>query len=127
MELMHWLRAQWDRVGAGIALAGGMLCLLLGWLGVSDTEYVTKQIPYIISGGLVGIFLLGVGTMLWLSADMRDEWRELRGLRVLMREHVAQNAQFASVLEHDRDRDRELTASSYGSLPDVHTTTAGRT
>jgi hypothetical protein len=120
VELMHWLRAQWDRVAAATALAAGVVCLLLGWLGVSDTEYVAKQIPYVISDGLAGIFLLGVGTMLWLSADMRDEWRELRGLRVLMREHVAQNAQLASVL------DRDLSASSFGSVPDVHTTTNGR-
>jgi hypothetical protein len=26
---------------------------------------------------MVGLFLLGAGVMLWLSADMRDEWRKL--------------------------------------------------
>jgi hypothetical protein len=33
--------------------------------------------PYIASGGLGGIFLLGLGSTLWLSADLRDEWRKL--------------------------------------------------
>jgi hypothetical protein len=25
----------------------------------------------------VGVFLLGLGGVLWLSADLRDEWRKL--------------------------------------------------
>jgi hypothetical protein len=36
--------------------------------------------PYVVSGGLVGIFLLGLGGVMWLSADLRDEWRELARL-----------------------------------------------
>jgi hypothetical protein len=33
--------------------------------------------PYLISAGLGGLYLLGVSTALWLSADLRDEWRKL--------------------------------------------------
>ena len=76
-DLVHWLRAQWDRVfGAGLMLAGA-LAMFLGWLGARDSLLETQQIPYVISGGLWGIFLLGVGGTLWLSADTRDEWRKL--------------------------------------------------
>lgn len=88
MELMNWLRAQWDRAGAALAILVGLSCLIIGYFGVSGNSYVAKQIPYVVSGGLGGIFLLGVGAMLWLSADLRDEWRELRGLRALLREQV---------------------------------------
>jgi hypothetical protein len=34
-----------------------------------------------VSGGLVGLFLLGIAGTLWLSADMRDEWRKLDRLQ----------------------------------------------
>jgi hypothetical protein len=77
---MKFVRTQWDRSGAVVAVVGGLLALLLGWLGSSDTEYVAGQMPYIVSGGLLGLFLLGVGAVLWLSADLRDEWRQLRVL-----------------------------------------------
>jgi hypothetical protein len=77
---MTFLRTQWDRVGAWVLVATGSLALLLGWIGVSGTAYPTEQIPYIVSGGLVGIFLLGAGAMLWISADLRDAWRKLDGI-----------------------------------------------
>jgi hypothetical protein len=60
-----------------IALALGAIALLLGWLGVSGAKLATQQIPYLASGGLVGIFALGIAATLWLSADLRDEWRKL--------------------------------------------------
>lgn len=80
MDLMKVVRALGDRIGATILAALGALALLLGWIGVSRTGYVTEQMPYIISGGLVGIFLLGAGGVLWLSADLRDDWRKLDAL-----------------------------------------------
>jgi hypothetical protein len=83
MGIVMWLRVQWDRVAAGLCIVLGALALLLGWVGTSSTPYVSEQLPYIVSGGLAGIFLLGVGAVLWLSADLRDEWRELRALRTL--------------------------------------------
>jgi hypothetical protein len=87
MEVMTALRTQWDRIGAIVAVIVGLVSLLLGYLGVSDTEYIVKQMPYIISNGLFGLFMLGIGTALWLSADLRDEWRELRALRIAVNEH----------------------------------------
>ena len=80
MDLVKIVRALGDRVGATILAVLGALALLLGWIGVSRTGYVTEQMPYIISGGMVGIFLLGAGGVLWLSADLRDDWRKLDAL-----------------------------------------------
>ena len=81
MDLLTFVRNQWDRVGAWVAIAVGALLLVLGWLGVTNTPYTVEQIPYVVSGGLGGIFLLGVGAMLWISADLRDEWRKLEEIR----------------------------------------------
>lgn len=80
MEILNALRAQWDRACAIGAVIIGLLVLGLGYLGVSGTEYVAEQLPYVISGGLVGLFLIVFGAALWLSADLRDEWRKLDSL-----------------------------------------------
>ena len=75
--LMTYSKAQWDRVGAGMLIAVGFGALFLGWLGISGTTIVAGQLPYIVSGGMLGLALIGVGGMLWLSADVKDEWRKL--------------------------------------------------
>jgi hypothetical protein len=80
IDLFHVLRLQWDRVTAVAAIVIGAVALFLGWLGASGTSHPAEQIPYLISGGMTGIFLLGVGVMLWLSADLRDTWRKLEEL-----------------------------------------------
>ncbi|GAA0612276.1 hypothetical protein GCM10009547_12870 [Sporichthya brevicatena] len=84
MEIMKLVRVQWDRGIAIAAAIGGLLVLLIGYLGVSDTEYVAKQMPYFISAGVFGIFLLSISAVAWLSADLRDEWREIHALRELV-------------------------------------------
>jgi hypothetical protein len=75
--MKSYLREQWDRAAAVVAVTAGALMLLLGWAGVQGKIYPGQQMPYVVSGGLGGIFVLGIGAVLWLSADMRDEWRKL--------------------------------------------------
>lgn len=77
MNLGNWLRLAWDRAAAVALIAAGAVALVLGWVGVSGEAFPAKQLPYLISGGIAGVFILGVGTMCWLSADMRDEWTKL--------------------------------------------------
>jgi hypothetical protein len=77
MTFMKTLRTQWDRAAAVGALALAFIVLLVGFLGVSGTEFVAEQLPYVISGGLVGLTLVVISATLWISADLRDEWRKL--------------------------------------------------
>ena len=77
MELIKWVRLQWDRSLGALAMAVGVVLLIIGWIQVSSTEFVSQQIPYVVSAGLGGIVALLIGGTLWLSADLRDEWREL--------------------------------------------------
>jgi hypothetical protein len=84
MDILSYVRNQWDRVAAWVCIAVGAIALLLGWLGVSGTAYTAEQVPYVISGGVVGVFLLGLGALLWLSADLRDEWRKLDAIERVM-------------------------------------------
>lgn len=77
MDLMTRARSQWDRLLATATALAGVLVLIIGWYGVSGTPYPAEQLPYLISGGVGALFLLGVSATLWLSADLRDEWRKL--------------------------------------------------
>lgn len=79
--LTTYIKAQWDRVGAWAFIAVGFVALFLGWLGISGTTILAAQMPYIVSGGMVGLALIGVGGMLWLSADLKDEWRKLDAIQ----------------------------------------------
>jgi hypothetical protein len=103
MDLMTWLRNQWDRASAAVLIFIGLIALVVGWVGVSGTGLTAEQIPYVLSGGLGGIFLLGLGAMLWLSADMRDEWRAVTELR---------QAIDRSAADVPRDREADTTALS---------------
>ena len=76
-DTLVWVRAQWDRVLATALFVTGGAALVVGWVGVSRQALTALQVPYIISGGIGGIFLLGLGAVFWLSADLRDEWRKL--------------------------------------------------
>ena len=63
-----------------VAAIGGAIALFAGYLGVSGTLDPAKQLPYLISGGVGGLFLLGVAAALLLSADLgatRDDIAEL--------------------------------------------------
>lgn len=71
------LKSQWDRVLAIVLTIAGAVSLIAGILGVNDSIYLAEQTRYITAGGIGGLFLLGVGATLWISADLRDEWRKL--------------------------------------------------
>jgi hypothetical protein len=45
----------------------GFLVILLGWYGASKTGYVFDQIPYMISGGLMGLGLVLVGSFAYFA------------------------------------------------------------
>jgi hypothetical protein len=77
MDIAKVLKKQWDRAIALALTVLGAVFLISGWIGVSGTALLWEQAPYMVSGGLGGIFLLGVGATLWISADLRDEWRKL--------------------------------------------------
>ena len=76
-------------VGAGAFTAVGVLLVLLGYLGVRDEANVELQIPYLLSGGIGGLALIGLGALALIQVQMRaqarrfaeltdqlDEWKE---------------------------------------------------
>ena len=53
-------------------LAAGALALFLGWYGVSGTAVTAKQVPYLVSGGLVGVVLVVLAAALFAAQDIRQ-------------------------------------------------------
>lgn len=77
MDLINVMKKQWDRTAAVALTFAGLIALVAGYLGVADSQILAEQTRYIVSGGIAGLFLLGLGATLWISADLRDEWRKL--------------------------------------------------
>jgi hypothetical protein len=62
----------------------GLIAIFLGWYGVAHTKYQYDQLPYVVSGGLLGLALVFLGGFLyfgaWLariSLEQRDSSRQL--------------------------------------------------
>lgn len=79
-------RGRIDRVLglAGSALVpAGLVAILLGWYGAAHTPYVFEQIPYLISGGLLGVGMVVGGGLLFFGswiARMEQEAPDIRDL-----------------------------------------------
>jgi hypothetical protein len=70
----------------GFALLGvGVVLLVVGYVGVSSSTDTPEALSYLASGGLAGLFLLGVGATLVISADLHDEGRKLDGVEAAIR------------------------------------------
>jgi hypothetical protein len=110
MGFVRFVRVQWDRVAGGACVIAGVVALVVGWAQVSSAVYPAAQFPYLISCGVGGLFLLGVGATLWLSADLRDEWRHLDSLEervaarleARLREEAGQPAAAADTVDGPR-------------------------
>lgn len=57
-------------LGGGMLAAAGAVLVLLGWYGASRTSRVYLQIPYLISGGLLGVVLAVAGGSAYLASWM---------------------------------------------------------
>ena len=70
---------RWMLVLGGTLLPLGLLLVLLGWLGASRTVLVFEQLPYLISGGLLGVALVVAGGFVyfayWLTLLVRENRR----------------------------------------------------
>jgi len=85
-SLAKLCRSQWDRTAGLLFVLGGLISLSAAWVAVGKTILTFRQVPYLISGGLTGVCLVAVGSTLWISADIKDEWRKLDRLELLLAE-----------------------------------------
>jgi len=115
MEFVKWCRLQWDRALAVASIAAGVVLVMLGWMGVSDTPYIAKQVPFVVSYGIGGLVLIIIGSTLWLSADMNDEWRTLDRLEEAQRANTVDRSELVALQE----RLRALEARDARTSPEL--------
>ena len=68
-------------IAAGTA---GFIALVVSWMGVSDTVIVADQLSYIASGGLIGLFLLGIAAMAYWAEQRERELARLTEIEVYL-------------------------------------------
>ena len=81
-------------VVAGALTTTGLTAILLAWFGAAQSTLVEEQIPYLISGGLLGLALAVIGALTyfahWLTVLVQDgreqETRRLEDHAALMAE-----------------------------------------
>lgn len=91
----------------GVIAPVGVVVVLLGWWGASQTPFVFEQVPYLISGGLFGLALVFLGAFLYFA-----HW-----LTELVREHRTQSASIVEALERLQDQVARLAADQPSARP----------
>jgi len=75
---------------AAVLLPLGLLVILLGWYGAAHTPYLFEQVPYLISGGLLGLGLVtGAGLLYfggWVAKSAAVQQRAAEETLGLLRE-----------------------------------------
>lgn len=55
-------------VPAAVLIAGGVALMYFGWYGAAHTARQIEQLPYVVSGGLMGLAFVLIGSLLLASA-----------------------------------------------------------
>ncbi|MFN2539915.1 MAG: hypothetical protein ABR549_17420 [Mycobacteriales bacterium] len=79
---------RWMLVVGGTLLPLGVVLVLLGWYGASHTVLLFEQIPYLISGGLLGLALVMGGGFVyfayWMTLLVRENRTEREDMQAVL-------------------------------------------
>ena len=104
-----------------------LVAVLVGYLGVRDESHIELQLPYLISGGLGGLVLMGLGALVLIQYQMRiqarrfaemtdtlDEWKEqaIAELRSFLEAQHLGPFEAAEQRVAGIEHEREVSASS---------------
>jgi hypothetical protein len=68
---------RWLAIAGGVLMPLGVILVFIGWYGASHTTRLFEEIPYLLSGGLLGIVLSTIGAALyfgyWLTRIVAGE------------------------------------------------------
>jgi hypothetical protein len=80
----RWVGRATRPVWGWILVGLGFVAVLVGYLGISREALVAKQLPYLISGGIGGIALVGFGAMLVGTEDLKRSHERIDRLEALV-------------------------------------------
>jgi len=58
---------RWLAIAGGVLMPLGVILVIIGWYGAAHTSRLFEEIPYLISGGLLGIVLSTIGAALYFG------------------------------------------------------------
>jgi hypothetical protein len=101
-------------VSAGLALVvAGFIALFLAWNGAAGKDFVEGQLPYLMSGGLVGIGLIGTGlTVVNIQARRADQAELINRLEEILEVRQAEAARPQIVREEPTKAPRSRKRSA---------------
>jgi hypothetical protein len=77
---------KWMETIGMLLIVFGFVCILLGWYGASHSPYLYQEIPYLISGGLLGVALvIGGGVFVRCAWSMRQVEEDRRNALAIVR------------------------------------------
>ena len=82
----RWVGKATRPVIGWVLLGLAALFILFGWIGVSGTPVVAKQIPFVVSGGLAGVFLAVFGAYFLGTEEIRKDSGRLDRLEKMVLE-----------------------------------------
>jgi len=77
---LAFLAAFWPFILGAVLVAGGLAAIVIGYLGAAGTLVVGLQVPYVVSGGLLGLALVVLGTGLLILQAMTRQAQLTRRL-----------------------------------------------
>lgn len=102
----------------------GLIAIFLGWYGVAHTKYQYDQLPYVVSGGLLGLALVFLGGFLYFGAwlarlgtEQRESARQLTDAMTLLADAVTRQSGGvrSGAGELDQQAGAELVLAGSGS------------
>jgi len=113
-----WVGRATRPVWGWILVGVGLLLILVGYLGISREALVAKQLPYLISGGIGGIALVGFGAMLVGTEDLKRTQERIDHLEDLVADlhNALLSRPDAPVLSSNGDSGGERRAGANATL-----------
>lgn len=96
----------------GILAPIGLVLVLLGWYGAAHTPYLYEQIPYMTSGGFLGLGLVFLGAFFYFAHWMTEMVRESRAQSSALLDAIGR---LEETVRHQADPDRAGAAKN-GSM-----------
>jgi len=108
-----------------VLIVGGLVAIVIGWLGAANTGFPFEQTPYLISGGLLGLALVFLGGFVyfayWVTRLMRESRAQSDRASELL-DRIAETLDGAN-LNGQNPRSRTRSASSTVRAPSARAAT----
>jgi hypothetical protein len=127
---------RWLLIAGGVLLPLGVLVIVLGWLGASHTVLLFEQIPYLVSGGFLGLALVFAGGFVYFTywqtlavrearSSNRDVVESLHRIEALLRAGSGEAAVDALVVTPSGTMAHKRTCSVVAGRTDLRSVPSG--